>query len=96
MGLEIQVSSLEEMCDLMCDNKLPDHKEKYNEQGEMFVSEAIKILRARAECLERSVHSHEDCVCERCDECDLNYEQGTVGEQIEALKMAVNIIEEVI
>lgn len=26
MGLEIQVSSLEEMCDLMCDNKLPNRK----------------------------------------------------------------------
>jgi hypothetical protein len=23
MGLEVQVNSLEEMCDLMCDNKLP-------------------------------------------------------------------------
>ena len=24
MGKEIQVTSLEQMCDLMCDNKLPD------------------------------------------------------------------------
>lgn len=28
MGIEIQVNSLEEMCDLMCDNKLPTPKRK--------------------------------------------------------------------
>ena len=26
MGLEIQINSLEEMCDLMCDNKLPERR----------------------------------------------------------------------
>lgn len=25
MGLEISINSLEELCDLMCDNKLPEH-----------------------------------------------------------------------
>lgn len=28
MGIEIQVNSLEEMCDLMCDNRLPQRGEK--------------------------------------------------------------------
>lgn len=42
MGLEIQVNTLEEMCDLMCDNKLPTKKYKYlyneNETPEGMVS----------------------------------------------------------
>ena len=28
MGMEFEVSSLEEMCDLMCDNKIPKPKKK--------------------------------------------------------------------
>lgn len=27
MGIEIQIDSLEEMCDLMCDNRLPTRKQ---------------------------------------------------------------------
>ena len=26
MGMEITINSLEEMCDLMCDNKIPEQK----------------------------------------------------------------------
>ena len=33
MGIEIEVNTLEEMCDLMCNNKLPKQKENVeNEQ----------------------------------------------------------------
>lgn len=35
MGMEIQVNSLEEMCDLMCDNKIPKQK-KEKEQWYYF------------------------------------------------------------
>ena len=28
MGMEVQVNSLEDMCSLMCDNKLPQHSIK--------------------------------------------------------------------
>lgn len=30
MGLEIEVNSMEEMCDLMCNNQLPTKKRKKN------------------------------------------------------------------
>lgn len=29
MGITVQVDSLEDMCDMMCDNNLPKEKEKY-------------------------------------------------------------------
>ena len=96
MGIEIQVTSLEEMCDLMCDNRPPNHKEKYNEQGEMFVSDAIKIVKAKADCLDKESHNHQDCCNDNCEKCDFGYAQGTVEEQIEALRIVANIVEGII
>lgn len=29
MGVTVEVNSLEEMCDMMCDNKLPEEKEQW-------------------------------------------------------------------
>ena len=38
MGMEIEVNSLEEMCDLMCSNKLPKKKNNKKEaQGNLVV-----------------------------------------------------------
>ncbi len=27
MGMEVQINSLEDMCSLMCDNTIPDHRD---------------------------------------------------------------------
>ena len=32
MGMEIEVNSLEEMCDLMCDNKIPEKRKRETPQ----------------------------------------------------------------
>lgn len=37
MGMEIEVSSLEEMCDLMCSNKLPKKKSNKKEAQDNLV-----------------------------------------------------------
>lgn len=50
MGMEIQANSLEEMCDLMCDNKLPKpkkSKEKYwiftFGSGQQYAGRYVKV-----------------------------------------------------
>ena len=43
---------------------------------------AIKMLEARLDCMHRSSSGIDvDCNREKCDDCELNYAQGTVGEQ---------------
>lgn len=47
--------------------------------------EAIKILEAKSKCMKREVSGTDfDCNFLNCYKCDLNYEQGTIGNQIEA------------
>ena len=50
MGMEIQVNSLEEMCDLMCDNKLPNPKKEKEQywiftfgQGQRYSGYYVKV-----------------------------------------------------
>ena len=56
--------------------------------------ETFKMLKAKLKCMEL-----EDLACIgkgcdlNCDECDLNYEQGTRGEQKQSLKRAIDILE---
>ena len=59
----------------------------------MTTQEAIKILESKAECMRRETSgTDKDCIYRNCDECDLCYAQGTVGEQIEAFQVAVEAL----
>ena len=60
----------------------------------MTLEEAIKMLESKLNCMHRSSSGiDEDCNSEKCDYCDLNYAQGTVGEQQEVLKEAISALE---
>lgn len=63
----------------------------------MTKNETIKRLQARHDCIEKWCKSgnYEECNAGLCDECDLNYEQGNMGEQREALKTAVHVMQTV-
>lgn len=61
----------------------------------MTSEETIKMLTAKVECMKReSSGIDQDCNYRNCDECKLCYEQGTVGEQREALQMAISALQE--
>lgn len=61
----------------------------------MTRAEAIKMLTAKAECMKRDISGFdEDCNSHRCGECNLCYEQGNMGEQVEYLQMAIKALEE--
>ena len=60
----------------------------------MTIDEAKKMLKAKLECLKRETSGTDiDCNYRNCDECDLCYEQGNMGEQKEALQMAIKALE---
>lgn len=62
----------------------------------MTNEEAASMLLAKAECIKREASGTDlDCNYRNCDECELCYSQGTIGEQIEALTMAYNLINHV-
>ena len=59
----------------------------------MTIDEAIKKLTAKSECMRRETSgTDDDCNYRNCDECNLCYEQGTTGEQREALQMAIDAL----
>jgi hypothetical protein len=58
----------------------------------MTAKQIEEILRAMIKCRERQVSGKCSCRSPECDECYLCYEQGTMGEIIEALKGALKII----
>lgn len=59
----------------------------------MTNEEAKKMLEAKKECLRRETSGIDiDCNRRNCDECDLCYEQGNMGEQQEALDMAIEAL----
>lgn len=61
----------------------------------MSKEEAIKMLKAKLECMTRDVSGRDsDCINRRCDECPLNYEQGNMGEQMEWLRMSIEALEQ--
>lgn len=61
----------------------------------MTNEEAIRMLKAKLECMTRDVSGRDsDCIDRRCDECPLNYEQGNMGEQKEWLRMAIKALEQ--
>lgn len=60
----------------------------------MTPQEAIEMLTAKAECIRREASGIDvDCIYCNCDECDLCYKQGTMGEQREALKAAIEALQ---
>lgn len=61
----------------------------------MTNEEAKKMLKAKLECLKRETSGTDiDCNYRNCDECNLCYEQGNMGEQKEALDMAIEALEQ--
>jgi len=56
--------------------------------------ETIKILTAKAECMRRETSGIDiDCNYRNCDECNLCYKQGTTGDQMEALRVAISALQ---
>ena len=61
----------------------------------MTREEAAMMLRAKLECMTRDVSgSDEHCNRKLCDDCDLCYAQGNMGEQKECLRMAIEALEQ--
>lgn len=59
----------------------------------MTNEEAAKMLTAKVECMERDTNgTNSQCNTRYCDNCNLCYAQGTIGQQIEALKMAIKAL----
>lgn len=62
----------------------------------MTNEEAKKMLKAKLDCLKNETSGvNYGCNMRLCDGCSLNYEQGNIGEQKEALDMAIKALEEV-
>ena len=60
----------------------------------MTESEAIEKLRAYLKCKVREVKGiYEDCNNKRCDDCDLCYMQGTTGEHMISIGIAIRALE---
>ena len=60
----------------------------------MKESEAVKKLRAYLKCKAMEVKGiYEDCNNKRCDDCDLCYMQGTTGEHMTAIGIAIQALE---
>ena len=60
----------------------------------MTNSEAVKKLRAYLKCKAREVKGiYKDCNNKRCDDCDLCYMQGTTGEHMTAIGIAIQALE---
>ena len=59
----------------------------------MTIDECAKMLIAKIECMKRETSGTDtDCNAQKCDDCSLCYEQGTIGQQKEALMYAVDIM----
>ena len=58
---------------------------------ELSIEDCAKILIAKEKCMERETSGTDsNCNWHICDDCSLCYEQGTMGEQKEALRFAVD------
>ena len=60
----------------------------------MTEREAVEKLRAYHKCQRLQVKGiYEDCNEKLCDNCDLCYMQGTAGEHIKSIEMAIQALE---
>lgn len=61
----------------------------------MTENEAKEMLKAKLTCMKLELMACTEKGCDRnCFDCAYNYAQGTMGEQKEALKMAIKVLEE--
>ena len=61
----------------------------------MTNEQAVNMLNAKLECLKRETSGTDfDCNNRNCFDCSLCYEQGNMGEQKEALDMAIKALEQ--
>ena len=59
----------------------------------MDVSDALEKLQAYIKCQKLQVKGiYEDCNETKCDNCDLCYMQGTIGEHIECVEIAIKAL----
>ena len=57
--------------------------------------DALEKLKAYCKCQKLQVKGiYEDCNEEKCDNCDLCYMQGTIGEHIESVELAIKALED--
>ena len=62
----------------------------------MKTSEVIEKLRAYLKCQRLQVKGiYEDCNNKLCDNCDLCYAQGTVGEHIKSIEIAIQALRDI-
>lgn len=60
----------------------------------MTTENAKNMLFAKMHCIKRRTSGiHKECNDHNCDECELNYSQGNMGEQIQALERAIKALE---
>lgn len=60
----------------------------------MTESEALEKLQGYCKCQKLQVKGiYEDCNARRCDDCDLFYMQGTKGEHIASIEIAIKSLE---
>ena len=60
----------------------------------MTKEQAIKMIQARLECLTRETSGcDDDCNMHRCNDCNLNYDQGNMGEQKEWMNKAIKSLQ---
>ena len=60
----------------------------------MTESEALEKLHGYCKCQKLQVKGiYEDCNARRCDDCDLCYMQGTKGEHIASVEIAIQALE---
>ena len=61
----------------------------------MTNEQAKNFLKAKLECFKRETSATDfDCNNSNCDDCPLCYEQGNMGEQKEALQIAIKALEQ--
>ena len=61
----------------------------------MTTTEAVEMMKAKLECMTRDVSGiDQDCNAKNCDECNLCYAQGNMGEQKEWLRMGIEALEQ--
>lgn len=60
----------------------------------MTNEQAVEMMKAKLECMTREISGTDrDCNAKKCDECDLCYAQGNMGEQKEWLRMGIEALE---
>ena len=59
----------------------------------MTNEQAVNMLNAKLECLNLETSGTDFCNHTNCYDCSLSYEQGNIGEQKEALVMAIKALE---